>query len=252
MPDRAAIVTGGGGGIGRATSLELARRGLAVLVVDVSESAARGTVEAVQGVGGEASVQLADVREEEQVAAYVGACEERYGGVDAFFNNAGYEGLIRPIDEYPVEDFDTVMAVNVRGIFLGLRAVVPAMRRRGGGSIVNTSSQAGLRGVGNLSAYSASKHAVIGLSRAAALETAGENIRVNALCPGPTRTRMMDDIERSVRAAGGQPERFVERIPVGRYGRPEEIAALAAWLLVDAPEFLTGAVLPVDGGMTTP
>jgi NAD(P)-dependent dehydrogenase (short-subunit alcohol dehydrogenase family) len=195
---------------------------------------------------------VADVAEESAVAGYVRACEERYGGVDVFFNNAGYEGVISAIDDYPVEDWDKVFAVNARGVFLGLRAVIPAMRRRGGGSIVNTSSQAGLRGVPNLSAYSASKHAVVGLSRAAALETAREGIRVNCVCPGPTATRMMRDIEWTVKAAGGDPSRFVERIPVGRYGEPGEIAELVTWLLLDAPAFLTGAVLPIDGGMTTP
>ena len=158
-------------------------------------------------------------------------------------------GTVETID---LERWDLAQDVNVRAMYLVSRAAVPAMRAAGGGSIVNTSSQAGLRGVGNLSAYSASKHAVIGLSRAAALETAAEGIRVNTLCPGPTDTRMMQAIEDVVRDTGGDPSRFVERIPVGRYGRPEEIAALVVFLLLDAPEFLTGAELPVDGGMTTP
>lgn len=252
MADRAVIVTGGGGGIGRATCLGVAARGASVLVVDVNATLAAETVAEVEQTGGAASAWVADVTVPEQVAGYVRACEERYGGVDGFFNNAGYEGVISPIVDYPLDDFEKVFAVNVRGVFLGLQHAIPALRRRGGGSIVNTSSQAGLRGVGNLSAYSASKHAVIGLTRAAALETAGEGIRVNTLCPGPTQTRMMRAIEDVVRDAGGDPSSFVERIPVGRYGRPEEIAALVTFLLLDAPEFLTGAELPVDGGMTTP
>jgi NAD(P)-dependent dehydrogenase (short-subunit alcohol dehydrogenase family) len=249
---RAVIVTGGGGGIGRETCVGVGARGARVLVVDVNESLANETVTAVEAAGGEASAFVADVTDQAAVAAYVRVCEERYGGVDGFFNNAGYEGVLHPVPDYPLDDFDRVFAVNVRGVFLGLRAVIPAMLRRGGGAIVNTSSQAGLRGVANLSAYSASKHAVIGLSRAAALETARDNIRVNCVCPGPTATRMMEAIEGTVRAAGGDPSRFVDRIPVGRYGEPHEVAALVVWLLVDAPGFLTGAVLPVDGGMTTP
>ena len=123
--------------------------------------------------------------------------------------------------------------------------------RAAGGAIVNTASQAGIRGVAGLSAYSASKHAVVGLSRGAALEEA-PGIRVNCLAPGPTDTRMMADIEQTVRDQGGDPSGFVDRIPAGRYGRPEEIAAAAVWLLADAPDFLTGAVVPVDGAMTTP
>lgn len=252
MAERASIVTGGGGGIGRATCLGLAQRGLRVLVVDLDEILARETVAAVAAAGGVASSFRADVTEPEDVAGYVRTCEERYGGVAAFFNNAAVEGAIAEIPDYPLAEFERVLAVNLRGVFLGLQHVIPAMRRRGGGSIVNTSSQAGLRGVPGLSAYSASKHAVIGLSRAAALETAADGIRVNAVCPGPTDTRMMRDIERAVRDGGGDPSGFARRIPVGRYGHPQEIAALVTWLLVDAPPFLTGAVLPIDGGMTVP
>jgi NAD(P)-dependent dehydrogenase (short-subunit alcohol dehydrogenase family) len=247
-----AIVTGGGGGIGRAVSVGLGARGVQVLVVDLEGARADETVAAVAEAGGTASSLVADVTDAEAVIGYVSECERRYGGVDAFFNNAGYEGAIAEIVDYPVDEFERTMAVNVRGVFLGLRAVIPAIRRRGGGAIVNVSSQAGLRGVPNLSAYSASKHAVIGLTRGVALEVARDSIRVNAVCPGPTDTRMMRNIEEVVRGQGGDPAAFLERIPVGRYGRPEEIAGSAVWLLLDAPAFLTGAVLPVDGGMTVP
>jgi len=249
---KAAIVTGGGGGIGRATALALSEKGFRVLVVDVDEIAARETVAAVTAARGSAASFRADVTREEDCRAYVAACEERLGGVDGFFNNAGVEGPIAPIEDYPVEELDRVLAVNVRGVFLGLKAVLPAMRRRGGGSIVNVSSQAGLRGVAGLSGYSASKHAVLALTKSAALEAAADGIRVNTLCPGPTDTRMMADIEEVVRRGGGDPASFVERIPVGRYGNPQEIAAVAAFLIAEAPEFLTGAIVPVDGGMTLP
>lgn len=249
-PDRAAVVTGGGGAIGRHTALELASRGFAVVVAEIDGALARGTVEAVQAQGGSALAVELDVSDDAAVAGCVAACEERFGGLDAYFNNAATGGAIAPITEYPLDTFDRVMAVNVRGVMLGLRHAIPAMRRRGGGSIVNVSSQAGLRGVPNLSAYSASKHAVVGLTRGASLEVASDGIRVNAVAPGPTDTTMMRGIEDAVREQGGDPSVFVDTIPVGRYGHPEEIAALAAWLLADAPAFLTGAVLPIDGGMT--
>jgi NAD(P)-dependent dehydrogenase (short-subunit alcohol dehydrogenase family) len=247
---RAAIVTGGGGGIGAATARRLAERGFAVLVVDLDRERAAETAAAISSAGGQASELAGDVSDPWVAAGYVQACVERYGYPAAFFNNAGYEGRIAPIAEYPLEDFERTLQVNVRGVFLGLQRVIPAMRAGGGGAILNTASQAGLRGVANLGAYCASKHAVVGLSRAAALEEAPW-IRVNALAPGPTDTRMMREIATAVASAGGDPSSFLERIPMGRYGHPNEIAEFAAWLLAEAPPFLTGAVLPVDGGMTT-
>jgi NAD(P)-dependent dehydrogenase (short-subunit alcohol dehydrogenase family) len=246
----AAIVTGGGGAIGGCAARELAERGLAVLVVDLEAERAAATADAITSAGGTASAFSGDVSDPAVVEAYVAACVERHGPPRAFFNNAAYEGRIAPITDYPVDDFDRTMAVNVRGVFLGLKHVIGAMRA-GGGAILNTASQAGIRGVANLSAYAASKHAVVGLSRVAALEEA-PGIRVNCLAPGPTNTRMMQGIEQTVRDMGGDPASFVDRIPAGRYGEPEEIGAFAAWLLADAPPFLTGAVLPIDGGMTTP
>jgi NAD(P)-dependent dehydrogenase (short-subunit alcohol dehydrogenase family) len=250
MSAPAAIVTGGGGAIGGAACEGLAARGYAVLVVDVDPAAAAATVDRIEAVGGAASACTADVSDPAAVAGYVAACVERHGPPRAFFNNAAVEGAIAPIGEYPLDVFDRTIAINLRGVFLGLRHVIPVMRERGG-AIVNTASQAGIRGVANLSAYSASKHAVVGLSRGAALEEA-PSIRVNCLAPGPTDTRMMADIEQTVRDQGGDPSGFVDRIPAGRYGQAEEIAAAAVWLLAEAPAFLTGAVVPVDGAMTTP
>ncbi len=249
-PERAAVITGGGGAIGRHTALELASRGVAVVVAEIDEALARETVEAVEAAGGTGVAVTVDVSDDAGVRACVATCEERFGGLDAYFNNAAMGGAIAPIVDYPLETFDRVLSVNVRGVMLGMRHAIPAMRRRGGGSIVNVASQAGLRGVPQLSAYSASKHAVIGLTRCASLEVAADGIRVNAVAPGPTDTAMMRAIEEEVRDQGGDPSVFVDNIPVGRYGRPEEIASLVAWLLADAPPFLTGAVLPIDGGMT--
>jgi 3alpha(or 20beta)-hydroxysteroid dehydrogenase len=246
---RAAIVTGGGGGIGAATARGLAERGFAVLIVDIDADRAAQAAATISGFGGEASWFAGDVSDPAVAAAYVQACGERYGPPAAFFNNAGYEGRVAEITEYPLEEFDRTFAVNVRGVFLGLQHVLPAMRAGGGGSILNTASQAGLRGVANLSAYCASKHAVVGLSRAAALEEAPW-IRVNALAPGPTSTRMMEEIDAAVSAQGGDPASFTQRIAMGRYAYPNEIAQFAAWLLAEAPPYLTGAVLPIDGAMT--
>lgn len=247
--ERCAVITGGAGGIGAATAERLAERGYAVLVVDRDGEAAEAVA---HRIGKPATAIAADVADEADVAGYVAAAIERYGRIDAFFNNAGIEGDIAHVEDYPVETFDRVLAVNLRGAFLGLRHVVPVMRTQGEGSILNTASQAGVRGVPGLSAYVASKHAVVGLSQGVALEVAKAGIRVNCLCPGPTNTRMMDDIKAAVIAAGGDPQNFVDRMPVGRFGEPAEIADVAAWALADAPGFLTGAVLTVDGAMTTP
>lgn len=252
MSSPVVIVTGGGGGIGRATCARLGARGASVLVVDRDLAAAEETARLVTAAGGTGLAHAADVADDAAVAAFVALAESTFGGLDALFNNAGIEGPIAQIPDYPLADFERVFHVNVTGIFLCLKHGIPALRRRGSGAIVNTASQAGLRGVGGLSGYSASKHAVVGLSRAAAMECAAEGIRVNTLCPGPTSTRMMEDIHTAVRGAGGDPSSFVTRIPAGRYGFPDEIAATAEWLLLDSPVFLTGAEIPVDGGMTTP
>src|SRR3954454_24892809 len=160
---RIAIVTGGGGAIGGAAATGLAERDFAVLVVDVDDERAHTRAEEIEAAGGTASASPADVSRPDDVAAYVAACVERYGDPGAFFNNAASEGALAPIAEYPIDAFDPTMEINVRGVSPALREVIPAMRRRGGGAIVNVSSQAGVRGVANLCAYSASKHAVVGL-----------------------------------------------------------------------------------------
>jgi NAD(P)-dependent dehydrogenase (short-subunit alcohol dehydrogenase family) len=251
MDDATAIVTGGGGAIGGSAARHLAARGVRVFVVDVDVERAAQTVREIEDAGGTAAAHAADVSDADQVAGYVEACLNTFGPPSVFFNNAATEGAIAAIPEYPIDAFDRTIAINLRGVFLGLRSVIPAMRGRGGGAILNTASQAGVRGVPNLAAYVASKHAVVGLSQAAAIECAPE-IRVNCLCPGPTATRMMRDIEQTIRDAGGDPSGFVDRIPAGRYGEPEEIGGFAAWVLGDAPDYLTGAILNVDGGMTAP
>jgi NAD(P)-dependent dehydrogenase (short-subunit alcohol dehydrogenase family) len=250
LEGRAAVITGGGGGIGRATGVAMGRAGARIMLVDRDAARLGEAAAAVAETGAEVRVRTADVAASADVQGYVADAVDAFGTIDVLFNNAGIIGPVGALADYDEDAFDRIMAINVRGVFLGLKHVIPAMRAAGG-TIVNTASQAGIRGVAGLSAYSASKHAVVGLSRGAALEEAPA-IRVNCLAPGPTDTRMMADIEQTVRDQGGDPSGFVDRIPAGRYGRPEEIAAAAVWLLADAPDFLTGAVVPVDGAMTTP
>jgi NAD(P)-dependent dehydrogenase (short-subunit alcohol dehydrogenase family) len=241
------IVTGGAGGLGSATVEALAARGADVLAVDLD-------AEGLGRLRGDSVVpHPADVTDADAVEGFVRAAFERFGRLDAIFNNAAIEGRIAPITEYPDEEFERVMRVNVRSVWLGMKHALPVLARGGGGSIVNTASTGGLMGWPEISPYVGSKHAVVGLTRAVALETVGRGIRVNCLCPGPMDTRMIWSIGEAI-APGDRVEqqRVLEAtIPLGRLGRPEEVASLATFLLLDCPEYLTGAVLPVDGAQTT-
>ncbi|WP_089945243.1 SDR family NAD(P)-dependent oxidoreductase [Candidatus Entotheonella palauensis] len=253
LAGKVAVITGGAGGIGRAAGRIFTGEGAEVLLVDVNEGALQ---QAVQDTGSsKVSYVTADVTQPESVLNVINTAVERYGGVDILLANAGVEGILQTIPEYPVAAFDQVMAVNVRGVWLCLKYVIPVMRNRGGGSIVITSSVAGIRGTFGMSPYNTSKHAVIGMMRTAALECAADGIRVNTVNPAPIETRMMRSIEemRSTRAGGESTveqikETNAARLPMQRYGDPEEVARMMLFLASDESSFCTGGVYMVDGG----
>jgi NAD(P)-dependent dehydrogenase (short-subunit alcohol dehydrogenase family) len=249
LDGKVAIITGGSGGIGRAAAKLFAAEGGRVFLVDLDADALQSTI---ADIGAEHSAYaVADVSDAAQTQAYVTAAVERFGGVDIALLNAGIEGKVTPIVDYAEDLFDKVLAVNVRGVFLGLKYVMPAMSARGG-SIVITSSTAGIRGTSGMSAYVTSKHAVIGLMRAAALEGAEMDIRVNTVNPAPIDTRMMASIEeqRGLPTGDRANRPMARRLPLQRYGEPEEVARLMLFLGCDDSSFCTGGVYMVDGGVS--
>jgi NAD(P)-dependent dehydrogenase (short-subunit alcohol dehydrogenase family) len=249
---KVALVTGGGNGIGRAACAGFAAHGAKVVVVDRDGTAAEATAGIIRQNGGEALAVTADVSKSEDVKAYVKAAIDKYGRIDCFFNNAGIEGKVAPTAEYDEATFDAVIGVNVRGVFLGMRHVLPEMIRQGGGAVVNTASVAGLVGTPGMSAYVASKHAVLGLTKTTAGEVARQGIRVNAVCPGPVDTRMIHSLEEQL--SPGDPKaveaRYQASLPTGRYTTVEEIANMVLFLCSDLASNTTGGQFVVDGGRT--
>ena len=249
---RVALITGGGNGIGRAAAAAFARHGAKVVVVDRDGAGAAATAGIIRQNGGDAIAVTADVTKSADVKAYVGTAIEKHGQIDCFFNNAGIEGKVSPTADYDEAVFDAVISVNVKGVFLGLRHVLPEMIRQGGGAVVNTASVAGLVGTPGMSAYVASKHAVIGLTKTAAGEVARQGIRVNAVCPGPVDTRMIHALEEQLAPgnAASVEERYKSAIPSGRYTTAEEIANMVLFLCSDLASNTTGGQFVVDGGRT--
>jgi NAD(P)-dependent dehydrogenase (short-subunit alcohol dehydrogenase family) len=245
LEGKAALVTGGGSGLGRASAIALARAGATVTVADVDEQGGKETVTLVfEEAGGDADFVRADVTQADEVEAMVDKTVARWGRLDCALNNAGTTGVSAPTADHTLEDWNRAIALNLTGVFLCLKYEIPAMLERGG-AIVNMASGAGLVGFAGLPAYVASKHGVVGLTRAAALEYASQGLRVNAICPGSTRTPMLEGF------MGGdeQVERMMTRaVPLGRLGRPEEIADAVVWLCSDAASFVVGHALAVDGG----
>jgi NAD(P)-dependent dehydrogenase (short-subunit alcohol dehydrogenase family) len=249
---KVAVITGAGNGIGRQTALAFAARGAKVVVVDRDAPAAERTAGTIQQQGGQARAQTADVTKSAEVQAYVKAALDAYGRIDCFFNNAGIEGKVKPIAEYDEAVFDQVIGVNVKGVFLGLRHVLPVMLKQKAGAIVNTASVAGLVGTPGISAYVASKHAVIGLTKSAAGEVARDGVRINAICPGPIDTRMIHSLESQLNPAdpASVGDRYQASLPIGRYGTAEEVANVVLFLCSDLASNITGAQYVVDGGRT--
>lgn len=245
LEDKVALVTGGGSGIGRASALTFAREGAKVIVADVVVEGGEETMQMIREAGGEAIFVKADVSKAAEVEALINKAVETYGRLDCALNNAGIEGIKAPTVDCTEENWDRTININLKGVWLCMRCEIHQMLKQGGGAIVNTSSTAGLVGVQGRPAYVASKHGVVGLTKAAALEYAKAGIRINAVCPGSIRTPMME------RIIGGDPQEEalqIARQPVGRLGSPEEVAEAVVWLCSDAASFVTGHIMAVDGG----
>lgn len=250
MKDKIAIITGGSGGIGKEAAGRFLEEGATVVLVDIDRAGLDAAHNALGGGEGVLTVQ-ADVTSEEDVTRYVQVTLERFGRIDVFFNNAGIEGEVAPLEKQDIAMFDKVIAINVRGAYLGLKHVLPHMYKAGSGSVINTSSISGLQGTANILPYVTSKHALTGMTKVAALEAAKYGVRVNSIHPSPVNTRMMRSLE-----AGFNPDdaerakaSLTKAIPLGRYGEPGDIANLVVFLASDESGFITGAHYRVDGGM---
>ncbi len=245
LKDRVALVTGGGSGIGRSTALAFAEEGAKVVVADVMVEGGEETVKMIKEAGGEAMFVKTDVSKAKEVEALVQKAVDEYSRLDCAFNNAGIEGEISSLQEQSEENWDRVISINLKGVWLCMKYEIPQMLKQGSGAIVNTSSIAGLTGQGTI-AYGASKHGVVGMTKVAALENATTGIRVNAVCPAAIHTSMVEKVmssDPSIKA-------YIENMqPMGRVGQPEEVSQAVVWLCSDAASFTTGHALPIDGGL---
>lgn len=246
LNNKVILVTGGSTGIGRATAKVLGAEGATVIIADVQDQEGSNTVRMVCDAGGQAEYHHVDVGDYEQVRALVTQVAETHGSLDGAFNNAGIEGPTAKILDVPMEDWDRVIRVNLTGVFICMKCEIEQMiKQDGGGSIVSTSSAAGLIGIPGAASYNASKHGVIGLTKTVALEYAAKNIRVNAVCPGFIETPMLDRVtDASVKIR----DQLIKAVPMRRVAQASEIGETAAWLLSDKSSYVTGVAMPVDGG----
>mgnify|MGYP006098410677 CR=1 FL=1 len=246
---KTALVTGGGSGIGRSTAIAFGAAGAKVVVADVDEAGGKETVAQIEAAQGTAMFVTADVSKASDVENMVNATVAAYGGLDCAFNNAGIQGALDQTADCTEENWDRITGINLKGVWLCMKYEIAHMLKSGGGAIVNNSSNFGLVGSNGMPAYSAAKHGVIGLTKTAALEYAQSSIRVNAVCPGPVQTPLVDKIlSAQPDLADGIIASIKEREPIGRFGQPEEIATAVVWLCSPEASFVVGAILPVDGG----
>lgn len=251
LKDKVAVITGAGGSLGRAVAERFANEGAKLVLVDLKEEAAKDTINAVKAITQDVHFVQANVTKKEEVQNFVNEAVEKFNRIDIFFNNAGIDAEVIQTSEYDEELFKRVMEVNTTGVFLGMKYILQVMQKQGNGSIINTASVHGTRGMINRSAYVASKHAVIGLTKTAAVENAQKNIRVNAVAPGPVFSEITKKVAKELNPDDPEEHFNIMRdlIPANRLGKPEDIANAVNFLASDETTFMTGAVVPVDGGM---
>ncbi|MET3696716.1 NAD(P)-dependent dehydrogenase (short-subunit alcohol dehydrogenase family) [Bacillus oleivorans] len=248
------LITGGGSGLGRAAALQVAKEGAKLSLVDLNQEGLEETKRQIAESAPNAEVLLitANVANEEEVKNYVSQTVEKYGRIDGFFNNAGIEGKQNPTEDYGSDEFQKVVSINLNGVFYGLKYVLAQMKKQGSGSIVNTASVGGIRGVGNQSGYAASKHGVVGLTRNSGIEYGQYGITINAIAPGAIMTPMVEASLKQIDPENWEEvgKQFVQPNPMKRFGKPEEVGYLVAFLLSDQSSFINAAVVPIDGGQS--
>ncbi len=252
---RAVVITGAGSGLGQATAVRLASERANLALVDLNEAGLGETVAAIdQSSPGTKTISVtADVASESEVTRYVSETVSAYGRVDGFFNNAGVEGRQNLTQDYAADEFDRVLSINLRGVFFGLKHVLPVMKEQGSGSVVNTASVGGIRGIGNQAGYAAAKHGVVGLTRNSGIEYGQFGISVNAIAPGAIMTPMIEGSLKQIDPDNWEEvgRQYVSVNPMRRFGKAEEVAHLVAFLLSDEAEFINAAVIPIDGGQSS-